>query len=178
MQCQENAVPAAVTAAASARKVSQNYAIYAIYVARGATLLGRHKDTRVNQSTQTERKREREAATHLAPVALRAWQCLPPLSLFLLPSAAAHLIFGNINLLTTYTTCCAAMRRFCCFCHVFSPSLSLPLSLCLLAIGQLQLQQLLLCMLQALHPKLAQLLLLLLVLLTKCIRFRTDSAVR
>lgn len=77
---------------------------------------------------QTERKREREAATHLAPVALRAaWQYIPlsPLSLSLLPSAAAHLIFGNINLLTTYTTCCAAMRRFCCFCHVFSPSLSL-----------------------------------------------------
>lgn len=111
-------------AAASARKVSQNYAIYAIYVARGATLLGRHKDTRVNQSTQTER--EREAATHLAPVALRvAWQYLPPLLLSFFPSAAAHLIFGNINLLTTYTTCCAAMRRFCCFCHVFSPSLSL-----------------------------------------------------
>lgn len=159
-------------ATASARKVSQNYAIYAIYVARGATLLGRHKDTRVNQKTHTQTGRE--AATHLAPVALRAaWQYTPlfPPS----PSPAAHLIFGNINLLTTYTTCCAAMRRFCCFCHVFSaPSLSL----CLLAIGQLQLQQLLLCtrMLQALHPKLAQLLLLL--LLTKCIRFRTDSAVR
>lgn len=128
--------------------------------------------TRTQGLTETHTQTGREAATHLAPVALRAaWQYTPlfPPS----PSPAAHLIFGNINLLTTYTTCCAAMRRFCCFCHVFSaPSLSL----CLLAIGQLQLQQLLLCtrMLQALHPKLAQLLLLL--LLTKCIRFRTDSA--
>lgn len=161
--------------AEEARKVSQNYAIYAIYVARGATLLGRHKDTRVNQSTQTEREGERQQHTWRQLLCVLRGSTFPLLSLSLLPSAAAHLIFGNINLLTTYTTCCAAMRRFCCFCHVFSPPLSPCLSLCLLAIGQLQLQQLLLCMLQALHPKLAQLLLL---LLTKCIRFRTDSAVR
>lgn len=123
---------------------------------------------------QGERKREGGSNT-LGASCFACCVAVPPspLSLSFIPSAAAHLIFGNINLLTTYTTCCAAMRRFCCFCHVFSP----PLSLCLLAIGQLQLQQLLLCMLQALHPKLAQLLLLLL-LLTKCIRFRTDSAVR
>lgn len=165
MDCQENAVPAAT---ASARKVSQNYAIYAIYVARGATLLGRHKDTRVNQKTHTHRQAERQQHTWRQLLCVLRGSSSPLFP----PSPAAHLIFGNINLLTTYTTCCAAMRRFCCFCHVFSaPSLSL----CLLAIGQLQLQQLLLCtrMLQALHPKLAQLL-----LLTKCIRFRTDSAVR
>lgn len=167
MDCQENAVPAAA-AATSARKVSQNYAIYAIYVARGATLLGRHKDTRVNRNTHRQGERQQHTWRQLLCVLRGSTSPLFP------PSPAAHLIFGNINLLTTYTTCCAAMRRFCCFCHVFSAGFSRSLSLCLLAIGQLQLQQLLLCMLQALHPKLAQLLL----LLTKCIRFRTDSAVR
>lgn len=72
---------------------------------------------------QTERKRGRERQQHT----WRQLLCVLRGSTFLLYplSAAAHLIFGNINLLTTYTTCCAAMRRFCCFCHVFSLFLSL-----------------------------------------------------
>lgn len=85
--------------------------------------------TRTQGLTKVHRQRERERQQHTWRQLLCVLRgttfpfSLSSLSLF--PSAAAHLIFGNINLLTTYTTCCAAMRRFCCFCHVFSPSLSL-----------------------------------------------------
>lgn len=81
--------------------------------------------TRTQGLTKVHRQRERQQHTWRQLLCVLRGSASPPPSLSFFPSAAAHLIFGNINLLTTYTTCCAAMRRFCCFCHVFSPSLSL-----------------------------------------------------
>jgi len=96
--CQENTVPAAASAVAggargiAATKVSQNYAIYAIYVARQQRFLAGTRTHRVNQKT------------HLAPVASLCC-CLLRVA-YNSPSSyvVACLIFGNINLLTTYAS--------------------------------------------------------------------------
>jgi len=77
--CQENTVPAAASAVAGGprgtapTKVSQNYAIYAIYVARQQRFLAGTRTHRVNQKT------------HLAPVASLCC-LLPAACCMLLPS--------------------------------------------------------------------------------------------